>query len=181
MTDAQLMIQKPSLLVSAVNMIDALPLDRGRHQGRSLRVPAQQADHGRHQRPVPHAPAHHPADGRAARAEADRDHRRPGLRHGRLPRRRDAVPAGEVHARPRASSSHDDGEKTYTGDLLEPYRKHIQNGDVPRLRLRHDDAPHRVHEPDAPRRRDARHPLPGHAQQLVPRAVSRTGRRTAST
>ncbi len=97
MKDAQLMIVKPSLLVSAVNMIDALPLDRGRHEGRPLRVPAQQADHGRDQRPVPHAAAHHPVDGRPARAEADRDRRRPGLRHGGLPRRRDAAPDGKVH------------------------------------------------------------------------------------
>jgi hypothetical protein len=29
--------------------------------------------------------------------EAHRDHRRPGLRHGGLPRGRDAVPAGEAH------------------------------------------------------------------------------------
>lgn len=33
MTDAQLMIQKPSLLVSAVNMIDALPLTEGDTKG----------------------------------------------------------------------------------------------------------------------------------------------------
>ena len=35
--------------------------DERRHQGRPLRVPAQQADHRRDQRPVPHAAAHHPA------------------------------------------------------------------------------------------------------------------------
>jgi hypothetical protein len=61
MKDAQLMIQKPSLLVSAVNMIDELPLGQGDTKGRPVRVPAEQADHGRHQRPVPHAPAHHQA------------------------------------------------------------------------------------------------------------------------
>src|SRR3954463_3050389 len=33
MSDAQLMIQKPSLLVSAVNMIDALPLTEGDTKG----------------------------------------------------------------------------------------------------------------------------------------------------
>src|SRR3954463_5127207 len=33
MSDAQLMIQKPSLLVSAVNMIDALPLRQGDTKG----------------------------------------------------------------------------------------------------------------------------------------------------
>lgn len=33
MSDAQLMIQKPSLLVQAVNMVDALPIDRGDTKG----------------------------------------------------------------------------------------------------------------------------------------------------
>ena len=110
MQDAQLMIQKPSLLVSAVNMIDKLPHHRGRRQGRPLRVPAQQADHGRHQRPVPHAPPHHPLHGGAARAEAHRDHRRPGVRHRRLPRRRDAVPARDATLRRKGSSKSENGE-----------------------------------------------------------------------
>lgn len=70
---------------------------RGRRQGRSLRVPAQQADDGWHQRAVSNTTAHHSLHGRAARSEAYRDHRRPGMRDRRLPRRRDAVPAGDAY------------------------------------------------------------------------------------
>ena len=104
MKDAQLMIQKPSLLVKAVNMIDAAAADRRRHQGRSLRVPAQQAHDGRHQRPVPHAAPHHPPDGGDAGAEADRYRRRSGVRHRRLPRQRDAISPAKPTPHPRASS-----------------------------------------------------------------------------
>ena len=44
-------------------------------------------------------------------------------------------------------------EKIYTGDLLEEHRDHIRSRDVPRLRLRRHDAAHRRNEPDAARRR----------------------------
>ena len=64
-----------------------------RHQGRPLRVHARQDRHRRAERPVPHAAPHHPADGRDDRAAADRRDLRPGLRHGRLPRRGRRVPA----------------------------------------------------------------------------------------
>ena len=61
MKDAQLMIQKPSLLVKTVNAVQDLPLERGDTQGRPLRVPAEQVDHGGYQWPVPYAAPHHPA------------------------------------------------------------------------------------------------------------------------
>jgi len=34
----------------------------------------------------------------------------------------------EKYTSPQGVITHDDGQKTYTGDLLEPYRKHIQTG-----------------------------------------------------
>ena len=51
---------------------------------------------------------------------------RPAAR--RLPRRRDAVPAGEVHLARGHHRRTTTARRPYTGDLLEPYRKHIQNG-----------------------------------------------------
>ncbi len=128
MKDAQLMIQKPSLLVSAVNMIDELPLTEGDTKGDLYEYLLEQADHGGHQRPVPHAPPHHPLHGRSARAEADRDHRRPGLRHGGLPRRRRCSTCSRSTPRPKGKLKGENGETIYTGDLLEPYREHIQSG-----------------------------------------------------
>ncbi len=50
-------------------------------------------------------------------------------------------------------------------------------GHVPRLRLRRDHAADRRHEPDAARRRYPGHPLPGHAQQQLPRALPEIRRR----
>jgi len=66
MNDAMLMIQKPSLLVKALELIDDLPLDKGDTKGDLYEYPPQQAHHRRHQRPVPHAAPHHPAHGRPA-------------------------------------------------------------------------------------------------------------------
>ena len=63
-----------------------------RHQGRRLRVHAQQDRHRRPERPVPHAAPHHPADGRDDRADAEGRDLRPRLRHRRLPGRRRRVP-----------------------------------------------------------------------------------------
>ncbi len=180
MKDAQLMIVKPSLLVSAVNMIDALPLTEGDTKGDlyeyllsklttagingQFRTP-------RHiirlmvdlVEPKPNEVVGDPACGTAGFLVGVMEH------------------LLEKYTSPQGVIVHDDGQKTYSGDLLEPYRKHIQSGDVPRLRLRHDDAAHRRHEPDAARGRVARHPLPGHAEQLVPRTVSRRRRSAAST
>jgi type I restriction enzyme M protein len=126
MTDAQLLIVKPSLLVSAVNMIDALPLTEGDTKGDlyeyllgklttagingQFRTP-------RHIirlmvdliEPKPNEIVGDPACGTA------------GFLVGVM-----------QHLQERFTShqgviTHDDGQQTYTGDLLEPYRKHIQN------------------------------------------------------
>ena len=74
MKDAQLMIQKPNLLVSAVNMIDKLPLTEGDTKGRPVRIPAQQAHHGGDQRPVSHPQAYHPQNGGDRRSPARCSH-----------------------------------------------------------------------------------------------------------
>jgi type I restriction enzyme M protein len=126
MTDAQLFIQKPSLLVSAVNMIDALPLTEGDTKGDlyeyllgklttagingQFRTP-------RHIirlmvdliEPKPNEIIGDPACGTAGFLA--------GVMHHLL----------EKYTSPEGVITHDDGQKTYTGDLLEPYRKHIQN------------------------------------------------------
>ena len=70
MKDAQLMIQKPGLLVKAVKMIEPVAADGRRRKRRSLRVLAEQADDGRYQRTVSYASPHHTIDGRYAGAEA---------------------------------------------------------------------------------------------------------------
>lgn len=125
MTDAQLMIQKPSLLVSAVNMIDALPLTEGDTKGDlyeyllgklttagingQFRTP-------RHIirlmvdliEPKPTEIVGDPACGTAGFLVAVMQH------------------LLEKYTSPQGVITHDDGQKTYTGDLLEPYRKHIQ-------------------------------------------------------
>lgn len=125
MTDAQLMIQKPSLLVSAVNMIDALPLTEGDTKGDlyeyllgklttagingQFRTP-------RHIirlmvdliEPKPTEIVGDPACGTAGFLVAVMQH------------------LLEKFTSPQGIITHEDGQKTYTGDLLEPYRKHIQ-------------------------------------------------------
>ena len=126
MTDAQLFIQKPSLLVSAVNMIDALPLTEGDTKGDlyeyllsklttagingQFRTP-------RHiirlmvdlVEPKPNEVVGDPACGTAGFLVGVMQH------------------LLEKYTSPEGVVVHDDGQKTYTGDLLEPYRKHIQN------------------------------------------------------
>lgn len=126
MTDAQLMIQKPSLLVSAVNMIDALPLTEGDTKGDlyeyllgklttagingQFRTP-------RHIirlmvdliEPKPTEVIGDPACGTAGFLVATMQH------------------LLEKYSSPEGVITHEDGQKTYTGDLLEPYRKHIQS------------------------------------------------------
>lgn len=125
MTDAQLMVQKPSLLVSAVNMIDALPLTEGDTKGDlyeyllgklttagingQFRTP-------RHIirlmvdliEPKPTEIIGDPACGTAGFLVAVMQH------------------LLEKYTSPQGVITHEDGQKTYTGDLLEPYRKHIQ-------------------------------------------------------
>ncbi len=127
MEDAQLMIQKPSLLVSAVNMIDALPLTEGDAKGDlyeyllsklttagingQFRTP-------RHiirfmvelLEPTPKETIGDPACGTA------------GFLVGAMEylTQKYTSKAG-IHIG-------ENGEKIYTGDKLEPYRDHIQNG-----------------------------------------------------
>jgi type I restriction enzyme M protein len=126
MTDAQLFIQKASLLVSAVNMIDALPLTEGDTKGdlyeyllsklttagingqfrtprHIIRLMADLVE------PKPNEVVGDPACGTAGFLVGVMQH------------------LLEKYTSPQAVITHDDGQKTYTGDLLEPYRKHIQN------------------------------------------------------
>jgi type I restriction enzyme M protein len=127
MQDAQLMIQKPSLLVSAVNMIDRLPITEGDAKGDlyeyllsklttagingQFRTP-------RHiirfmvelLEPKPTETIGDPACGTA------------GFLVGAMQY------LVEKHTSPRGKLKGDGGETIFTGDLLEPYRDHIQSG-----------------------------------------------------
>jgi type I restriction enzyme M protein len=127
MQDAQLMIQKPSLLVSAVNMIDKLPITEGDAKGDlyeyllsklttagingQFRTP-------RHiirfmvelLKPTPTETIGDPACGTAGFLV--------GVMQYLL----------ETHTSPKGKLKGESGETIYTGDLLEPYRDHLQNG-----------------------------------------------------
>lgn len=127
MQDAQLMVQKPSLLVSAVNMIDKLPITEGDAKGDlyeyllsklttagingQFRTP-------RHiirfmcdlLEPKPTETIGDPACGTA------------GFLVGAMQY------LVETHTSPKGKLKGENGETIYTGDLLEPYRAHIQNG-----------------------------------------------------
>jgi type I restriction enzyme M protein len=127
MQDAQLMIQKPSLLVSAVNMIDKLPITEGDAKGDlyeyllsklttagingQFRTP-------RHiirfmvelLEPKPAETVGDPACGTA------------GFLVGAMQY------LLETHTSAKGTLKGENGETIYTGDLLEPYRDHIQNG-----------------------------------------------------
>jgi len=126
MQDAQLMVQKPSLLVSAVNMIDKLPITEGDAKGDlyeyllsklttagingQFRTP-------RHiirfmvelLEPKPDESIADPACGTA------------GFLVGTMQY------LLETHTSAKGKVKGENGEFVYTGDLLEPYRKHIQN------------------------------------------------------
>lgn len=126
MDDAQLMIQKASLLVSAVNMIEALPLTEGDAKGDlyeyllsklttagingQFRTP-------RHiirfmvdmLEPKPTETVGDPACGTA------------GFLVGTMQY------LLETHTSKGGILTHGDGSKTYSADLLEPYRKHVEN------------------------------------------------------
>ena len=83
----------------------------------------------------------------------------------------------EKYTSPEGIITHDDGQKTYTGDLLEPYRKHIQNHlfhgyDFDMTMLRIASMNLMLHA-----RRIARHPLSRHVEQFVSREVPQTGHR----
>lgn len=127
MQDAQLMILKPSLLVSAVNMIDKLPITEGDAKGDlyeyllsklttagingQFRTP-------RHVirfmcellEPKPSETIGDPACGTA------------GFLVGAMQY------LLETHTSAKGRVKGEAGETIYTGDLLEPYRAHIQNG-----------------------------------------------------
>jgi type I restriction enzyme M protein len=126
MQDAQLMVQKPSLLVSAVNMIDKLPITEGDAKGDlyeyllsklttagingQFRTP-------RHiirfmvelLEPKPTETIGDPACGTA------------GFLVGAMQY------LLETNTSAKGKLRGENGEPIYTGDLLEPYRKHIQN------------------------------------------------------
>jgi type I restriction enzyme M protein len=127
MQDAQLMIQKPSLLVSAVNMIDKLPITEGDAKGdlyeyllsklttagingqfrtprHIIRFMVDLLD------PKPTDTIGDPACGTA------------GFLVGTMQY------LLEKYTSPKGKLKGESGETIYTGDLLEPYRDHIQNG-----------------------------------------------------
>jgi len=130
MKDAQLMIQKPSLLVSAVNMIAALPLDQGDTKGDlyeyllsklttagingQFRTPrhiiALMVDLVA---PEPTWVIGDPACGTGGFLVAVMEHLR----------KKHTSPEGRI-----VEQSNGEEIITYTGDLLEPYRQHIQSG-----------------------------------------------------
>jgi len=126
MSDAQLFVQKPSLLVSAVNMIDALPLTEGDTKGdlyeyllsklttagingqfrtprHIIRLMADLIE------PKPNEVVGDPACGTAGFLVGVMQH------------------LMEKYTSKQGVITHEDGQKTFSGDLLEPYRKHIQN------------------------------------------------------
>ncbi len=126
MKDAQLMIQKPNLLVSAVSMIDKLPLTEGDTKGdlyeyllsklttagingqfrtprHIIRKMVEIVD------PGPEDTIGDPACGTAGFLVSAMEY------------------LMETHTSPEAVITHEDGSKTYTGDKLLPYRDHIQN------------------------------------------------------
>jgi type I restriction enzyme M protein len=127
MLDAQLMIQKPSLLVSAVNMIDKLPIIEGDAKGdlyeyllsklttagingqfrtprHIIRFMVELLD------PKPTESVGDPACGTA------------GFLVGVM------LYLLEKYTSPKGKLKGESGATIYTGDLLEPYRTHIQTG-----------------------------------------------------
>ena len=126
MADAQLMIQKPSLLVSAVNMIEALPITEGDSKGdlyeyllsklttagingqfrtprHIIRFMVEMLD------PKPTETVGDPACGTAGFLV--------GVMSYML----------EKYSSPKGIYVAEGGERVYTGDKLEPHREHIQN------------------------------------------------------
>lgn len=127
MKDAQLMIQKPSLLVSAIDQIDALPITKGDAKGDlyeyllSKLTTAGINGQFRTPRhiirfmvdllaPEPTEVIGDPACGTA------------GFLVGVM------LYLYEKHSSETSTHRGEDGQPVYTGDLLEPYRAHIQRG-----------------------------------------------------
>src|SRR5262249_42196462 len=127
MADAQLMIQKPNLLVSAVNRIDALPITDGDSKGdlyeyllsklttagingqfrtprHIIRFMVELLD------PKPAETIGDPACGTAGFLVTTMQY------------------LLETYTSPKGKIKGEKGETIYTGDLLEPYRAHIQGG-----------------------------------------------------
>lgn len=126
MQDAQLMVQKPSLLVSAVNMIDKLPITEGDAKGdlyeyllsklttagingqfrtprHIIRFMVEMLE------PKPTETIGDPACGTAGFLVEVMKY------------------LLETHTSPKEKLEAEKGDGIYTGDLLEPYRDHIQN------------------------------------------------------
>jgi type I restriction enzyme M protein len=127
MKDAQLLIQKPSLLVSAVNMIDALPLGSADTKGdlyeyllsklttagingqfrtprHIIRFMVEMLE------PTPYETVGDPACGTGGFLVGVMDY------------------LTEKFTSPQGVLTDADGNKTFTGDLLEPHRAHIRKG-----------------------------------------------------
>ncbi|MGC2857568.1 type I restriction-modification system subunit M [Novispirillum sp. DQ9] len=127
MKDAQLLIQKPSLLVSAVNMIDALPLGRSDTKGdlyeyllsklttagingqfrtprHIIRFMAELLE------PTPRETIGDPACGTGGFLVGVMDY------------------LLETYTSPQGVMVDAEGNRTFTGDLLEPHRAHIRQG-----------------------------------------------------
>lgn len=127
MSDAQLMIQKPSLLVSAVNMIDNLPITGSDAKGDLYEYLLSKLTtagiNGQFRTPrhiirlmcalldlQPTETIGDPACGTA------------GFLVGAM------AYLLETYTSPEGRMTGENGETIYTGDLLEPYRAHIQSG-----------------------------------------------------
>ena len=157
MKDAQLMIQKPSLLVKAVNMIDELPLTEGDTKGdlyeyllsklttagingqfrtprHIIRLMVDMLE------PKPTDVIGDPACGTG------------GFLVGVMQYLLETYTSPEGVHRGNRSRDRQDREDLHRRPAGGAPRAHPQRH-VPRLRLRRDDAPHRRHEPDAARRR----------------------------
>jgi type I restriction enzyme M protein len=127
MEDAQLMIQKPSLLVNAVNMVDALPITSGDAKGDLYEYLLSKLTtagiNGQFRTPrhiirfmvelLEPQPTETVADPSCGTA---------GFLVGAMQY------LLETHTSPKGKMKGENGETIYTGDLLEPYREHIQNG-----------------------------------------------------
>jgi type I restriction enzyme M protein len=127
MADAQLMVQKPSLLVSAVNMIDKLPITDGDAKGDLYEYLLSKLTtagiNGQFRTPrhiirfmvelLEPEPTHVIGDPACGTA---------GFLVGAMQY------LLEKHTSEKGKLTGENGETIYTGDLLEPYRKHIQHG-----------------------------------------------------
>ncbi len=114
-----------------------------RHQGRHLRVHAEQDCDRWTEWPVPHATAHHRPDGRDDSADAQGRDLRSGVRDRRLP-----------HSRERLRPAHPSRSRDRSRGPRPLPQQH-----VPRLRLRQHHASDRVDEHAPARGGSSRHPL----------------------